>query len=128
MAARHLRLVEATEGHARAYVVALTRFVRPGTPYVVVECAGEDIAQQPSAVTAYTRMEMLDRPELAAALTLWKDGDDQLLLQERMYMDRAREASGGGVAITARDSARAMHPSSMAKSPHLSVIKGEAGA
>lgn len=124
MATRHLRLVEATEGHARAYVVARTRFVRPGTPYVLVECPGEDIAQQPSGVMAYTRREMLERSELAAALTAWKDGDDQLLLKERMYLARA-EAAGGGMALTAKDTARAMHPSAMAKAPHLSVIKSE---
>jgi hypothetical protein len=111
--ARHLRLVKPHRTECR-YVVARTVHVRPGTPYVLADCADHAVAAvlSMSGHTAHSEREMRNGPELARALDAWEAGDHRL---HRLELAAARAFAGRG---TSSDSSRRrlLHPSLLGRS------------
>ena len=81
---RHLRAVPQL-ATGPAFVIGRSRYVRPGTPFVLAHCAGPAVA----AVFALGGTEVRSRPDMDAdaalteALRAWESGDHGLFQQER---------------------------------------------
>ena len=107
--ARHLQVV----APERSYVVARTRLVVPGRPYVVAECAAGALASAPDGLEMIGRSAMLRQPSLREALEAWDAQDDSLMRRD----DQAGERLGRRVRSIspAERAARAAHPSTIAK-------------
>lgn len=110
--ARHLRVVEAE----RTYVVARTKLVVPGRPYVVAECAAGALASAPPGLEMIGRSIMLGDPSLRNALTAWESQDEDLMRRDETARSRLRRSLPGG---RTAEEARAAHPSSLAKRWHM---------
>jgi hypothetical protein len=109
--ARHLHLV----APERTYVVARTRLVVPGRPYVVAECAGGAVASAPDGLEMIARSTMLRQPSLREALEAWEAQDDGLMRRDEGAGDRL--SRGVRSVSPAERAARAAHPSTIAKHP-----------
>ena len=81
---RHLRLVKDSPEEA-AYVIGRTRYVRPGTPYVIARCIDRVVASvfALSGQQVRTRAELQRDPGLAEALRAWEAEDTSLFREER---------------------------------------------
>lgn len=107
--ARILRLVDPE----RCYVVARTRLVVPGRPYIVAECAAGAAASAPEGLEMVDRSGMLGEPALREALEAWEARDDGLMRRDEEATERLRRAIRP---VTASErAARAAHPSTIAK-------------
>lgn len=107
--ARHLRVV----GPERSYVVARTKLVVPGRPYVVAECAAGALASAPEGLEMVGRSAMLRQPSLRDALEAWEAKDDSLMRRDEEAADRVSRTVRR-VSPSER-AARAAHPSTIAK-------------
>ena len=103
---RHLRAVtEAPAGPA--YVIGRSRHVRPGTPFVLAQCADQGVA----AVFALAGQEVRSGEEmrgdstLTAALEAWEAGDRSIFELEKSARSAYRPAQ------TMAEPARMPHPS-----------------
>lgn len=81
---RHLRLVQDSPEEA-AYVIGRTKYVRPGTPYVIARCIDRVVASvfALSGQQVRTRSELLRDAQLSEALRAWEGDDTTLFREER---------------------------------------------
>lgn len=100
-------------GPERTYVVARTRLVVPGRPYVVAEVAAGALASAPEGLEMIGRSAMLRQPSLREALESWEAKDEGLMRRDDEATERLSRASR---AISPSErAARAAHPSTLAK-------------
>lgn len=114
MSARRLHVVE--ERVDRVYVVARTRLVVPGRPYVVSECVGDALVSAPPGLETFTRPQMRREPSLASALEAWEEHDDSLERRERQARGNLSRSLP---AQSTRARAQAMHPSNLGRATDI---------
>jgi hypothetical protein len=112
MSTHALRLLPASDT-GPTYLVERTRFVRPGTAYVVAACVDPALTATLAlgAGEPYDQGEMQRDPALRAAMEAWEAGDLSLFERER---DLRVAAAGRSLSVI---QAMARHPSTLSKLP-----------
>lgn len=100
------------ESGERVYVVARTRLVVPGRPYIVAECSGAAFPDAPG-LERYRAGAMEQDPSLREALRAWRESDDSM--GRRDASARGRLFQPPRLPSSTELSAREMHPSMMSR-------------
>jgi hypothetical protein len=112
--ARSLRLVKAQpqEAHSVTYVVSRTRFIQPGTAYVIAALVDPELAEDDryTETEVYTPGEMRRKDDLPDALRRWENGDHDLFRRDREAHDRIEAAYRATVIRSAQ-----RHPSMLSR-------------
>jgi hypothetical protein len=109
-----LRLVKAQpeETHPITYVVSHTRFVQPGTAYVIAALVDPVLAEDYrfAETELYTPGEMKRNLGLVDALRRWEGGDNDLFRRDREAHDRIEAAYRASIVRSAH-----RHPSMLSR-------------
>jgi len=112
--ARSLRLVKAQpeETHSLSYVVSRTRFIQPGTAYVIAALVDPVLAEDYRSVEAevYSPGDMERERALTEALHRWQRGDHDLFRRDREAHDRIEAAYRASIVRSAQ-----RHPSMLSR-------------
>jgi hypothetical protein len=112
--ARSLRLVRAQpeEAHSVTYVVSRTRFIQPGTAYVIAALVDPELAEdyRYTETEVYTPGEMRRKGDLPDALRRWENGDNDLFRRDREAHDRIEAAYRASIVRSAQ-----RHPSMLSR-------------
>jgi hypothetical protein len=112
--ARSLRLVrtQPEEAHSVTYVVSRTRFIQPGTAYVIAALVDSELAEDDryTETEVYTPGEMSRKDDLPDALRRWENGDHDLFRRDRAAHDRIEAAYRATVIRSAQ-----RHPSMLSR-------------
>jgi hypothetical protein len=112
--ARPLRLVkpQPEESDPLTYVVSRTRFVQPGTAYVIAALADPVLAEdyRYTETEVHTAGEMQRNDGLAEALRRWEGGNHDLFRRDREALDRIEAAYRASIVRSAH-----RHPSMLSR-------------